>query len=134
MRRKQPTSQISPKQLKHLQAQPEFAFTEEPPPLEEHAQEPVEPMEPMESIQSLRDELPSEADPSGTEPEANAQVLQALEQLQQQIKLIRREQEYLLNVTESSQAFLETLSRELISVLKIVGKREEELPHDSSER
>ncbi len=55
------------------------------------------------------------------------QLLQVLEQLQEDVKLLRREQEYLLNVTESSQAFLETLSRELISVLQILGKNEENL-------
>lgn len=131
--------QPSATQLRLLIEKPIFAVseqerTDEPEPVIEDL--PVQPI-PDEQEERLPlasravfeqiDDVPSVPDQSTNDGVTELRYLRLFEHLQEDIKLIRREQEYLLNVTESSQAFLETLSRELLSVLQLLGQNEEEM-------
>ena len=135
----------SPAQLVRLRGKPVFSFTKEETEIQEAEPEVderteleihmefAEPEQVLNSMPTEETPFPQPEVPSDTAsltPQFDPKALQLLEQLQQDIKLIRREQEYLLNVTESSQAFLETLSRELISILRIIDKGE---PPNSNE-
>lgn len=131
--------QPSAVQLRRLIEKQIFAVSE---PEQTDQPEPIVEDLPVQSIAEVREELlprasqaafepfdetPDVAEPGEDEAMTEAKYLRLFEQFQEDIKLIRREQEYLLNVTESSQAFLETLSRELLSVLQLLGQNEEEM-------